>query len=123
MAAGSSCQRIEIGVIAHVVGKRHVEAWTGPFARKVLVRVDRVGGDIVAASQQWRAVASVHVAIDDEDALHVAFSKEADGGERQIVEHAIARTRVVQCMVAAASGVRGIAMIKGELGCCPGRRA
>jgi hypothetical protein len=57
--------------------------------------------------QRRRAVALVDVQVDDEHARRMPLLHQPHGGDRQIVEHAIARARVVQRVVAPARAVGG----------------
>jgi hypothetical protein len=75
--------------------------------------VDREGEDgVVPGRQRCGAVTLMHVEIEDQDPPDRALRDQPVGGHCQIVEHAIARAAVVQCMMAAARAVRGKAMVQ-----------
>ncbi|KIT94466.1 hypothetical protein QT23_00235, partial [Staphylococcus aureus] len=108
-------QRFEIFLVAHPVGQRHVERRARLADRKVLLCVDRIGGDLGPSRRERSgAVALMDVAIDDQDA--VTLLRQPGRGDGQIVEHAEARAGIGQGMVAATRGVGRIAVLQREPG-------
>lgn len=67
----------------------------------------------------------MHVAIDDRDPAYDALFDQPYGGDRQIVEHAIARTRVGERMMAASCRIGSEAVFERQHGGgqCPGHCA
>jgi acetyl esterase len=107
---GKLCQ---IGSIANPVGKWHIKRRTRLSRRKVFFRVQRQRRNIVACGQDdCCAIALMNVEIDDQNMCGIALGNQPQRGNRQVVEHAIARSGVGHGMVAAPGRVRRKPVLK-----------
>ena len=109
-----------VAIVVRAVGQAHIEAGAGFPDREVLFGMERQGENLLTpGGQARRAIALMHIEIDDQHPFRMAFGDQAVGGDGEIVEHAVPRAGIVQRMVAPGGGVGGVAMLAGELCCEP----
>ncbi len=101
----------KIGGILHPVGQADVQRRARLAHREIFFSMDRQGENIRPPRQQRsRAVALMHVEVEDEDTIRLPFRDQAVGGDGKIIEHAITRPAIGQRVVAAPCGISGKAV-------------
>jgi len=108
-------QRRKIGGVPGSVRQRDIAGRACLARRKILLGMNRIGGDSrMPGGERRRAVPLMHVAIDHQHPPRILFGQ-TDRSDGEIVEHAIASARRRQRMMAAARTVRRKTAFEGKL--------
>ena len=114
-------QRGEIIGIAGAIGQSDIVGRARLSHRKILFGMDGKRDDVTAPGHDTsRAIALVHVAIDNQDAARGAFGHQPVGGDGEIIGDAIAGAAVGTGMMAATGAVCSPAVGEGVERCSVG---
>ena len=108
---------LQVRAIVHAAGQGNVPIAFGLAGGEVLLAVQRHGDRFGGVVQDARgAVALVHVAVEDQDAVHAAGFQQVAADHRQVVEDAEPRRVVIVGMMGAAGQVAGDAVLQRQFG-------